>query len=195
MKLTAFILSIFILFSGALFSQQKADVTQALLIIDVQEFYFPEGFNPLVGPEEASEQAAKLLAHFRSNDKLVVHIKHATNKDSLIHNNVRPIAGEKVIKKHNVNSYQETELLAYLKQNNINQVVICGMMTHMCVEAAARASADYGFKVIVIDDACATRDLVYENDTVKAVDVHAATLGTLDRYYGKVVTVEEFLND
>ena len=195
MKTINLIVIHFLLIPFFLFSQQKAEVNTALLIIDVQEFYFPEGFNPLVKPEAASQQASKLLNNFRSNDKLVVHIKHAINKDSLIHQNVQPAENEKVIKKHQINSYHETELLGYLKQNNINQVIICGMMTHMCVEAAARTSADFGFDVIVIDDACATRDVVYKNDTVQAADVHSSTLGTINRYYGRVMTTDEFLEN
>jgi len=185
----------FLLFSTYCLTAQQTDETNpALLIIDIQEFYFPEGFNPLVEPGEASKKAGKLLEHFRSNNNLVVHIKHVTNKDSLIHHNVQPENGEKVIRKQQVNSYQDTELLEYLKKNNINQVVICGMMTHMCVEAAARTSADFGFDVILIGDACATRDIIYHSDTVKAADVHVATLGTINRYYGRVMTADEYLN-
>lgn len=195
MKFIKLLFAILILSPFCLLSQQNENVKSALLIIDVQEFYFPDGFNPLVEPEKASQNAAKILKYFRSNNQLVVHIKHATNKDSLIHQNVLPIEGEKVIKKSHVNSFRETDLLDYLKQNNINQLVICGMMTHMCVEAAARTAADFGFNVILIDDACATQDIIYNNDTVKAADVHYSTLGTISRYYGKVFTTEEFLGN
>lgn len=187
-------ISIFILFPLVLLSQEKEETNPALLIIDIQEFYFPEGFNPLVKTEKASQQAGRLLTHFRDNNNLVVHIKHASSKDSLIHYNVQPTDNEIVITKHHVSSYRDTKLLDYLKQHNINQVVICGMMTHMCVEAAARTSDDFGFNVILIGDACATRDIIYKNDTVKAADVHASTLGTIDRYYGRVMTTDEYLN-
>ena len=173
---------------------QDAFSKRALIIVDVQEFYFPDGFSPLVEPEKASEKAGVILNDFRDKDELVVHVKHATKKDSLIHEDVFPIKGEKVITKHFANSYKETDLLEFLQQNDITEVVVCGMMTHMCVEATARASADFGFKVIVVDDACATKDIVYENDTVKAADVHLSTLGSIDRYYGKVMTTKEFLN-
>lgn len=192
MKTLKLLIAFVILLPFYSIAQQDADTRTALLIIDVQEFYFPGGFNPLVEPENASQNATVMLEHFRSNDDLVVHIKHATEKDSLIHQNVQPEKGEKVIKKSHINSYQDTDLLAYLKDSNINQVVICGMMTHMCVEAVARASADFSFDVIVIDDACATRDVVYNNDTVIAADVHNSTLGTINRYYGKVMTVKEY---
>ena len=175
-------------------AQEKAPEKRALIIVDMQEFYFPDGFYPLVNPEQASLQAAKLLKYFRDNGELVIHVKHATKKDSLINKNVAPIAGEKVFTKHYANSFRGTGLLDYLKKNQIKQVVICGMQTQMCVEATARAAADYGFDVIVIGDACATRDIVYKGDTVKAADVHASTLGSIEGYYGKVMTTEEFLN-
>ncbi len=102
--------------------------------------------------------------------------------------------GEKVFTKHYANSFRETGLLDYLRKNQIKQVIICGMLTQMCVEATARAAADYGFDVIVIGDACATHDIVYKGDTVKAADVQASTLGSIEVYYGKVMTTGEFLN-
>ena len=192
MKIIKLLTAFIVLFPFCSVAQQNEDTKTALLIIDIQEFYFPGGFNPLVEPENASQNATVMLEHFRSNNDLVVHIKHATEKDSLIHQNVQPEQGEKVVNKSHINSYQDTDLLAYLTDNKVKQVVICGMMTHMCVEAAARASADFGFDVFVIDNACATRDVVYNNDTVMAADVHNSTLGTINRYYGKVITVKEY---
>ena len=176
-------------------SQKSENPKTALLLIDIQEFYFPNGYNALVEPEPASQQAAIVLDYFRKNKELVVFIKHAVKKDSLIHSSVLPIEGEKVITKQEINSYLNTDLLSYLQKNSIRRVVICGMMTHMCVEAAARASADYGFEVVIISDACATKDLVFGNDTVLAKDVHVSTLATIENYYGKVLTVNEFLGN
>ncbi len=187
------LLVITLLLSISAIGQNKEDMKTALLIIDIQEFYFVEGKSQLVKPEEASEQASRVLKAFRDKNELVVHIRHASSKDSAIHTNVKPVTGEKIITKHHVNSYKETDLLDYLKQNEITDVVICGMMTHVCVEAAARASADYGFKVTVISDACATRSVTYGTNTVLAKDVHNSTLATIQSYYGSIVTVDEFL--
>lgn len=185
------VLLILIPFFGV--SQEGKQTKRALIIVDVQQFYFPNGFLPLVNPEQASLQAAKVLKYFRDKGLLVVHVKHATSKDSLINKNVAPLKGEKVFTKHYANSFRGTGLLGYLRQNKINEVVICGMQTQMCVEATARAAADYNFDVIVIGDACATRNIVYKGDTVKAADVQASTLGSIEGYYGKVMTTEEFL--
>jgi len=67
------------------------------------------------------------------------------------------------------------------------------MQTHMCVEAATRAAYDLGFKCILIEDACATRDLKFKEKIVKAEDVHFSTLSALNRTYAVVITTEEFL--
>jgi nicotinamidase-related amidase len=193
MKKYFILLIIFALLPVFVISQQSANPKTALLLIDFQEFYFPSGYNALVEPEAASNRAAVLLDYFRKNKELVVFLKHAVKKDSLIHSSVSPIDGEKVITKHEINSYLGTDLHSFLQANDIKRVVICGMMTHMCVEAAARASADLEFDVLVISDACATKSLTFSNDTVLAKDVHASTLATIENYYGKVMTVKEFL--
>lgn len=193
MNRTITILAVLLLIPFVFMSQDSQSPKRALIIIDVQEFYFNEGSSQLVKPKKASQQAAKLLSAFRENNEVVIHIRHESTKDSAIHENVKPNAGEKVITKKYVNSYRETDLLEYLQENEITQVIVCGMMTHMCVEGAARASADYGFNVVVIDDACATRDLKLGDKTVKAADVHVSALATIEGYYGNVMTVDEFL--
>ena len=186
--------SIFLItLSISIMAQNEASYKEALLIIDIQEFYFVDGRSQLVNPEAASEKAALLLEHYRNNNELIVHIQHASSKNASIHRNVQPKGNEKVITKNFVNSYKETDLLSYLKQHEITNVVICGMMTHVCVEAAARASADYGFKVTVISDACATRDVTLNADTVQSNDVHQSTLATIKDYYGTVKTSYEYL--
>jgi len=86
-----------------------------------------------------------------------------------------------------------TDLLLYLRENGVERLVVCGMMTHMCVEAAVRAAHDLGFECVLVSDACATRDLKYGDETVSAGDVHTSTLGTIDRSYATVVDTQTFL--
>lgn len=180
-----------ILLGGLFFAQEKNDT--ALLIVDIQMFYFPGGFSELVNPEQTSLQAAKLLKHFRETNQTVVHIKHKQEKQEDIHPNVAPKDGEKVITKHFVNSFRETDLLDYLKSKNIKNVVICGMMTNMCVQAVSRASADFGFNVTVISDACTTKDYQVGNEKITARDMHWGALASINNYYGKVLTIDEYL--
>jgi len=165
----------------------------ALVIIDVQQFYFPGGAASLVEPERASRNASKILGSFRSEGDLVVHVRHKASKDSEIHEHVAPTEGERVFTKTEVSCFNGTDLLTYLRKKQVSKLVICGMMTHMCVEAAARAAHDLGFEVTVIGDACATRDLEFDGTKITAADVHASTLATLAQAYAQVVTTEQFL--
>lgn len=76
----------------------------------------------------------------------------------------------------------------------VEQVVITGMMTHMCVDSTTRAAAELGFKPILLTDATATRSLNYlgEEVTVKQVQIsylaalqNFAILQTVDTFLGK----------
>jgi len=175
---------------------KKNDGSQtALLLIDIQYFYFPGAKQPLLNPEEASLNAQKLLTHFRDTGKLIIHVRHNSKTGGEIHENVTPLETEKVISKNSVNSFKDTDLLDYLKENEIKKLVICGMMIHMCVEAAVRAASDFGFEVTLIQDACTTRTLKYGDKEIPAEAVHASTLASLSGYYAKVTDTESFLSD
>ncbi len=165
----------------------------ALLLIDIQNFYFPGGRMPLVEPEKAGRNAQALLQGFREKGRLVVHVRHNFEPGGEIHADVAPKAGEKVISKDHANAFKGTDLLKFLKANKIEAVVICGMQTHMCVEAGARASRDYDFEVIVAHDACATRALKFGDREVSAQDVHASTLSALAGSYAEVVSTAAIL--
>jgi nicotinamidase-related amidase len=186
------ILIICLILPITLLKAQKNNAKEALLLIDIQNFYFKGGSSELVNPIPASLNAKKILEYFRENEKLVIHVKHGSGDAAKIHNNVKPLESEKIIIKNEVNSFKNTELLDFLKKNKIESLVICGMQTHMCLEGATRAASDYDFKCTVIQDACATKDVKFGNKTIKAEDVHFSTLGTIS-VYAKVTSTLEFL--
>lgn len=155
---------------------------KALLIIDIQDFYFPGGSTALVEPEKAAANAAILLNNFRKGNLTVIHVRHNSKTGAEINKMVKPLPSEKVVSKDEVNCFIGTDLAAYLKTINTDTLVICGMQTHMCVEAATRAASDMGFKCILIHDACATRDLKFGDKIIKSADVHYSTLSTLKNY-------------
>jgi nicotinamidase-related amidase len=110
-----------------------------------------------------------------------------------IHKNVEPLSNEKVITKEEVNSFLGTDLQEYLRNNNINRLVIIGMQTQMCLEAAVRAAHDYGFECVVIQEACATRDLTFGGKVAKAEDVQTGTFATfVNGGYSKVIEMKLF---
>lgn len=177
-----------------------------LVVIDIQEFYFPGGKVPLVGAEEAAAEAAKVLAEFRKKDLPVIHVQHLP--DGVDHPDPTGLAGpyrirpevmpkpdEILIGKHHANSFRDTELLVFLRQLGVERVVIVGMQTHMCVEAAVRAAADYGFKVTLVHDACATRDLSFGGTTVPAAEVQTAVLAAMQGTYADVVSAAELCGE
>lgn len=183
-----------LLFQYSVNAQQKEDnIKTALLIVDIQNFYFPGDGPGLVNAVPASLNAKEVLQIFRDESQLVIHIRHQAEKGFEIHKNVQPISGEKVITKNEINSFNGTDLFEYLKSQNINRLVIIGMQTQMCVEAAIRASHDFGFECVVIQDACATRDVTYGDRTVKAEDVQTCILATfIDGGYSKVIDLNIF---
>ncbi|MYB89872.1 MAG: cysteine hydrolase [Proteobacteria bacterium] len=176
----------------------------ALLLVDIQNDYFPGGNMELVDMEAACENARKLLDRFRYQGLPTFHIQHIF-KDSgpgfflpdttgvEIHESVEPLPGETVIHKRYPNSFRGTDLLEQLQQKEIKSLVICGAMSHMCVEATTRAAADNGFKCTVVQDACATRDVEFQGKTVAADDVHRTAMSALDFAYANVVDVGELL--
>ncbi len=193
-KTLVLILALFIFqYSANARQKEKGNIKTALLIVDIQNFYFPGDGPGLVNAETASLKAKEILEIFREKNQLVVHVRHKSDKGFDIHINVEPLSGEKVITKEEVNSFQNTDLLEYLKSNNISRIVIIGMQTHMCLEAAVRAAHDFGFECIVVHEACATRDLKFNGKIVIAEDVHASTLATIaGGGYGKVIDLKTF---
>jgi nicotinamidase-related amidase len=185
------LLLLFIVFSTVTFAQ-KLDST-ALILIDIQNFYFPGGKVELTEPENAAEQAKQVLEYFRKNDGLVVHVRHNFQPGGEIHKLVEPIKDEKIITKDEVSCFLGTNLDDFLKTNNIKNVVLVGMQTHMCLEGGTRAAYDLGYTCTVIGDACATRDLPFGEETIVANEVHYSTLATL-KSYAKVVELAEYIN-
>lgn len=175
-----------------LYSQKSDSVKTALLIIDIQDFYFPGGKSELVNPQVAADNAALLLAYFREKGMTVIHVKHESKTQSDIRSTVKPIEGEKIITKKEVSSFNGTDLNDYLKSLGVKNLVICGMQTNMCVEGAVRAGYDLGYQITLIHDACAARDLKWENEIIPAKMVHLSTLATL-KSYAKVISTNEFL--
>lgn len=180
------------------------DGATALLVIDIQAFYFPGGLMPLVGPEEAAARAGKVIAAFRAAGRPVIHVQHlpkdvdtpdptGVGEPYRIRPEVLPAPGETIVGKHHASSFRDTELLAVLHELGVTRLVVVGMQTHMCVEAAVRAAADLGFEVTVVHDACATRDLTFDGTTVPAAQVHAAALAAMKGSYAEVVSAAELV--
>lgn len=182
-----------LIFVGIIVKANIPDTSRVvLLVVDIQDFYFAGGKSELVNPIPAAQNAAKIIAEYRAKGWLVVFIKHQSTEKDAINELVKPINGEQVFTKTAVNSFVGTPLYDYLRGQQVSRLVVCGMQTQMCVEAAVRAGTDYGFNVTLIEDACATKDLKWGNETIPAKMVHLSTLATL-RSYAKILSTEEYL--
>jgi nicotinamidase-related amidase len=176
----------------------------AFLLIDIQNDYFPNGRMPLERSTEASLKAQEALQAFRTKQKPVVHVQHiSTRPDAThllpctkgieFHPNAQPNKNEMIIKKHYPNSFKDTNLLNYLHKQQVHHLVICGMMTHLCIDATVRAAYDLGFSCTILHDACATKNLDFNNNLVQAQNVQHAFLAALQPTYAKILSTREWL--
>lgn len=176
-----------------------------LIVVDLQNEYLPTGKLPLSGIEAAVSNAAKVIADARSEAIPVFHIRHefvngeapvfVPGSDGVeIQAAVAPAPGEVVITKNYVNAFRETDLKQQLDAHGVNEVVVVGAMSHMCVDAVVRAAADMGYPVTVLHDACATLDLEFGGVKVPAAHVHAGMMAAFEFGYGTVKSTEEFLS-
>jgi len=181
-------------------------MSTALLIVDIQNDYFPGGAMEVVGATAAANQAARLLATFRRSARPVIYIQHIAARAGAtfflpetvgaeIHESVLPLSDERIIQKHFPNSFRETPLLEYLREKSTSRLVIVGMMTHMCIDTTTRAAADLGFVCLLAHDACATRDLSFNGIQVSAEHVQSAYLAALSGAFAKVQSAEELCRD
>ena len=175
---------------------------RALVIIDIQNDYFPGGKMELEGSEAAAANAARALEGFRREQLPIVHVRHLSVRPGStffipgtagaeIHERVRPREAERVVEKNFPNSFRATDLDRVLKDAGAKELVVAGMMTHMCVDASVRQAADLGYKITLLGDACATRAQSFGGESVPARQVHAAFLAALNGFYAKVIRTDE----
>jgi nicotinamidase-related amidase len=179
-------------------------MSRALVIIDIQNDYFPGGKMELVGSEAAAGRAQELLSAFRDSGEPVFHIQHVWDADDApffapetegvqIYSALRPQGDERHIVKHHANSFLETPLEAELRSIGASDVVLCGMMTSMCVDASARAAADLGFNTAIAADACAAPNLPSGGEVIAGDTVHKAFLAALGSMVADVRPTSELL--
>ena len=168
----------------------------ALIMVDCQNTY-RQGMMQLTNVEPAIIEAHKLLNMARDLNIPIIHIQHdagvgtpydVTADIGQISAEVAPKDGESLITKNYPNAFIATPLEAQLKALGIENVVIAGFMTHMCINSTARGAFNLGFKPTVVASACATRSLVGANGkTVDAQTMHEAALAAIRDLFAVVV--------
>ena len=175
---------------------------KALLIIDVQNDYFPNGKCPLYKPEAALNTIKDLLKKFRKQNLPVIYIRHESlqgtffnpNTDGVqIHHDIKPLDTETVIVKHEPNSFYETNLHHKLIESEITELVVCGMMTHIYIDTTVRAAKDYGYQITLISDGCATKDLEWNGVTLPATLIQNVYMASLNKKFANVILSSEIV--
>ena len=179
----------------------------ALVVIDIQKDYFPGGAMALEGPEEAARNAARVIEAFRQVSAPVFHIQHEMpperglpfllpgTEGQEIHPSVAPAENETVVVKHLPNAFAGTALEALLRERDITQVVVVGMMTQLCVTATTHGAMERGFSATVVGDATATRDLLLGGERIPARWVKKAHLSSLSGVCATITSTHAFLGE
>ncbi len=174
---------------------------KALIIIDMQNDYFAGGKMALVDVDEAMEKTMELIEDAQVKKHEIFFIQHISTREGAtfflpnsegvkLHMRFDVSIGT-VIQKHYPNSFRETTLKEKLQEKKIKDLVICGAMSHMCVDTTVRVAFDLGYNVELISDACATKDLTYQGEVIEAKDVHNAFMASLNGVFCEVKNIEE----
>lgn len=173
-----------------------------LILIDIQNDYFPGGNMPLYEARAALANALAVLQKFRQKGLPVIHVQHINTRPGAtfflpgttgaeIHPDLSPQPGEHLVVKHAPNSFLNTNLRKLLLQGGARQLLMAGMMTHMCIDTSVRAAASLGYNVTLLGDACASKSLEYDGQSVAAAQVQTAFLAALNGLFAKVIKTGE----
>ncbi|WP_196590853.1 isochorismatase family protein [Pectinatus frisingensis] len=174
---------------------------EILILIDIQNMYFAKGAYRLHEPEKTAKKAAIILKKFRNDHKPIIHIKHMfnisenPNGDYLLEFNeaVMPQKDEVILTKNYPNAFFKTDLKNVLDGLQATNLVIIGMMSHMCIDTTVRAAQNYNYKIIVVDDACTTMDLKWKGEKIAAKIIHNSIMASLNGVFADVVTATDYL--
>ena len=168
----------------------------ALIMVDCQNTY-RHGVMQLTNVEPAIKEAQKLLQMARDLKIPIIHIRHdagvgtpydVTAEIGAISSEVAPKNGEAVVTKNYPNAFVATPLEAQLKALGIENIVLAGFMTHMCINSTARGAFNLGFKPTVVASACATRSLTGANGKViDAQTMHDGALAAIRDLFAVVL--------
>lgn len=178
----------------------------ALIVVDVQTGFDDEDhWGPRNNPA-CEENIAALIEAWRAHRQPIIFVRHDSTEEG---SPLRPdqagngfkdvVSGEPdlLVSKH-VNSafHGEPDLEAWLRENGVADVVICGIQTNMCCETTARVGANLGFDVRFALDATYTFDLPgRDGATLTAEELSRVTAANLDPEFGRVVSTAEAIGE
>jgi nicotinamidase-related amidase len=177
----------------------------ALIVIDFQLEYFDGGRLPIPNGAAAMAHARQLVAFADAHGMPVFHVQHIgpaggplfaqDGERVAFHPEIQPALHHHVVQKTTTSSFASTDLHTQLRERKIRMLIICGLMTHMCVSTTSRDAKPLGYQVLVAGDACATRDIdAWDGGTIGHAELHRAALTELSDSFAEVLTTERILS-
>ena len=152
----------------------------------------------------ALEQANALIGFADASGMAVFHVKQmappaapvfaAGTPNAELHPSLVRREHHIVVLKKTISALGGQELHRQLQARGIRTLILCGLLTHMCVSSTARDASDLGYGVIVAADACATRDIAASDGQAIPHDLlHYAALAEIGDAFGEVRQAKEIL--
>lgn len=107
------------------------------------------------------------------------------SRDAEFIEELAPLAGEVVLSKTTSNVFLSTNADFVLRNMGIDTLIMTGVVTNNCVESSTRGAGDLGYRVLLVDDACAAW----------TQDGHDYCLRHLDHNFAIVKTTEQILDE
>jgi nicotinamidase-related amidase len=175
----------------------------ALIVVDFQYEYF-DGKMKIPDGLKALKEAKKLVDFAHKKGMTVVFVRHEGPADGPLfakgshfadfHKDLSPANGDLVITKATPSSFVGTDLDAQLKKLGISDLIVTGLMTHMCVSSTARDAVPLGYQVIIPEDATATRDLAtWDGKVIDHNDLQRAALAGVADVFAEIKTTQQVL--
>ena len=177
---------------------------RALLVIDVQNEYFT-GKLPVSHPAGSLDNMLRAMDAAHEQKIPVVVIQHtAKAADSPVfkkgspewelHEEIKKRPHDLLIEKNLPGSFTGTTLELWLRERDIDTVVISGYMTQMCCDTTARQAFHFGFSVEFLSDATGTLSFTNNAGSVTAEELHRAILLTQAMRFSKVIETKEWVS-
>jgi len=188
----------FTLLDAAGASRKPSAWSDAVLILVDHQREYVDGKLPLTGMPEAVAGCAELLALARRHGTPVIHVVHhgkaggafdPAGPHASIIEGLTPRDGELTVVKSLPNSFAGTDLAARLTALGRKELIVAGFQTHMCISATVRSALDHGYRVTLVANGCATRDLPdpLGGAPLAAAELHRVTLAALNDRFATVV--------
>ncbi|MGD6804020.1 cysteine hydrolase family protein [Rossellomorea aquimaris] len=169
----------------------------ALLVIDVQRAMFTME-PPVHKGNELLKNIQKMISYARDRSIPLIFVQHSGPNNSPLekntegwglHDNLSPAAEDMIIHKKTPDSFYETSLQKYLRQMEIEHLIITGIQTEACVDTACRIGFSLGYKMTLVKDAHST----FHKETLSAssiIEHHNEVL----RWFAETVSTEKFIS-